>query len=305
MTSDGYKAPLFITGSTASGKSALALEVARRLEGEIINADAYQVYKGMPLLTALMPESEREGIAHHLFEILEPEESWDASLHYKRALPMIESVQKRGKLPIIVGGSGLYVKFLSHGMSESPPSSPELREELEAETLDQLVFRLESLDREGAASLNLANKRYVVRALEILILGGKPLAFWQQNWQKEPAGNGYVLDWPVEEIDARIYERTALMFKEGVVQEAKALLSRALSATAQKTLGLSLLEQHLAGELSLSQVQELLGLRTRQYAKRQRTWLKREPWLISLQATGSKSTICLAEELICDLMKRT
>ena len=274
--------PIFILGPTGCGKSRLAVELAEQLgSAEIVSADAYQVYRRMPILTAAPSEELQERVLHHLIGILEVTENNDAASHARRAAEAIADIQARGHRPIVTGGSGLYVKFISHGISPAPPSDPALRAELAALPLSDAVARLRQLDPEGAARTDLHNQRYVTRNLEIVILGGKPLSHWQQNWQHPPAGPGFLLTRETAELDARIAERARGMIAQGVIDEVAALSK--LSDTASKTLGLREIRSHLAGEISRAELESALALTTRQYAKRQRTWLRRETWLHHIQ----------------------
>lgn len=270
--------PIFILGPTGCGKSALAVQLAQQLgNAEIISADAYQVYHAMPILTAAPSIEEQGGVPHHLIGTMEVHENNDAATHARHAQRCITEIQSRGNRPIITGGSGLYVKFISHGISPAPPSDPALRAELMALPPEECVRRLQEADPEGAAATNLQNPRYVVRNLEIVLLGGKPLSYWRNNWQPEACGPGFTVERPVPELDARIAARAKQMLRNGAIEEVAALPAT-LSPTAEKTLGLSLIRDHLAGKLSLPELEASLALATRQYAKRQRTWLRREKW---------------------------
>ena len=291
--------PVFVLGPTGSGKSAVAVELAELLgEVEIVSADAYQVYRELPILTAAPSEEERARVPHHLVGFMGVEENNDAALHARRALKAIQDITARGKRAIVTGGSGLYVKFISHGISPAPPSDPALRAELSALPLEEAVRRLQEADPEGAAATNLQNPRYVVRNLEIVLLGGKPLSHWQQNWQHEPAGPGFVITRDTAELDARIERRTAGMLRGGVLDEVRAVAMKELSATAAKTLGLPPILQHLqSGETDTAQLQADIYLATRQYAKRQRTWLRRENWFTPLEADAAATPAELAKRI--------
>ena len=287
-------APIFILGPTGCGKSRVAVELAQLLgRAEIVSADAYQVYRAMPVLTAAPGVEEMGGIPHHLIGTMEASENNDAATHARRAQACIADIQARGAVPIVTGGSGLYVKFISHGISPAPPSDPELRAQLEALPPEEAVRRLQEADPEGAAATNLLNPRYVVRNLEIVLLGGKPLSYWRNNWQPEACGPGFCLTREVPELDARIAARAAQMLEAGAIEEVAALPAE-LSPTAEKTLGLSLIREHLAGNSTRAELTAALALLTRQYAKRQRTWLRREPWATPVPCTPE------AAQRICD-----
>ena len=289
--------PVFILGPTGSGKSAVAVELAELLgNAEIISTDAYQVYKRMPIITAAPTSEEQLRVKHHLVGFMEPTENNDAAEHARRAERISVNMKKGGMLPVHTGGSGLYVKFSTHGISPAPPSDAALRAELDALSLDELVTRFRLLDAEGAAATDLQNKRYVVRNLEIVILGGKPLSYWRNNWV-EPAGPGFCIVRDTVELDARIARRAEQMLREGAIEEVAALEGTALSATASKTLGLSQVQDYLKGRLTRSELVSAIALATRQYAKRQRTWLRREGWLTPILAGAGDSPRMLAEKI--------
>ncbi|MCQ2365329.1 MAG: tRNA (adenosine(37)-N6)-dimethylallyltransferase MiaA [Akkermansia sp.] len=289
MSSSAAPSPIFILGPTGCGKSAVAVALAQRLgEAEIVSADAYQIYKKMPVLTAAPSAEELAVVPHHLIGLLEPTEPNDAAEHARRAMEAIADIQARGKRPIVTGGSGLYVKFISHGISPAPPSDPALRAELTALPLEECVRRLREADPEGAAMTDLRNPRYVVRNLEIVLTGGKPLSHWKNNWTA-PAGPGFSLERDTAGLDARIAARSREMLRSGAIEEVAALEGTPLSPTAAKTLGLDLIRAYLAGTVSRRELTPALALATRQYAKRQRTWLRRETWLTSLPVAGESA----------------
>ncbi len=289
--------PVFILGPTGSGKSAVAVELAEILGNtEIISADAYQVYKGMPIITAAPSFEELSRVKHHLVGFMDPTENNDAAEHARRAGAIIERLQKGGMPPVLTGGSGLYVKFISHGISPAPPSDPVLREELNALSLEEAVCKLQEADPEGASNTDLHNQRYVVRNLEIVLLGGKPLSYWKNNWQ-EPAGPGFCIVRDTEELDARIARRAEQMLRDGAIEEVAALEALTLSTTASKTLGLSQVQDYLKGRLTRSELVSAISLATRQYAKRQRTWLRREKWLTPVEVKAGETAREVAERI--------
>ena len=290
---------LFLAGPTGSGKSAAAVELAEMLDAEIVSSDAYQVYRELPILTAAPSPADRERVPHHMVSIIPVQRNWNATEHYHRAMRCMEEIHARGKIAIVTGGSGLYFKFLSHGLSEAPPGDAALRAAFANCSTEALYARLSSLDPEGAASTDASNRRYVERNLEIVLAGGKPLSFWKRNWLTPPRGPGWVISRDVPELDERIAHRAARMMQEGAVEETASL--GPCSATAERTLGLALIRSMLRGEISRENCQGQLALATRQYAKRQRTWLKREQWLRKLPASPSDSPLALAERIMEEL----
>lgn len=290
---------LFLAGPTGSGKSAVAVELADMLGAEIVSSDAYQVYREIPVLTAAPSPEEQARIPHHMISVIPVQMPWDATEHYHRAMQCVEDIHARGKTAIVTGGSGLYFKFLSHGLSEAPPGDASLRAAFADYSTEELYARLSALDPEGAAATSPANRRYVERNLEIVLAGGKPLSFWKRNWLKPPRGPGWAITRNVSELDGRIAARAARMMQEGAVEEVERLGS--CSATAERTLGLALIRSMLRGEITREACQAQLALATRQYAKRQRTWLKREQWLRELPASPFGSPRELAERIMREL----
>lgn len=295
--------PIFILGPTGCGKSAVAVELAEILGNtQIISTDAYQVYRGMPIITAAPGDEEMSRVKHHLVGFMNPTENNDAAEHARRAENIITELQKGGMPPVLTGGSGLYVKFISHGISPAPPSDPELRAELNALPLSEVVRRLQEADPEGAADTDLQNPRYVVRNLEIVLLGAKPLSYWRNNWQA-PIGPGFCLVRDTADLDERIAKRAAQMLRDGVADEVAALEGLTLSTTASKTLGLSQVQDYLKGRLTASELVSAISLATRQYAKRQRTWLRREKWLTPVEVSRDAKPREVAERIAALLIR--
>jgi tRNA dimethylallyltransferase len=274
--------PIFLCGPTASGKSALAAALAARLGGEVVNADAYQLYRGLDLLTAAPTEAEREAVPHHLFGVLGPDECCDAMRYRTMALPVIDAIRARGRVPVVTGGSGLYLKFLTHGPSPLPAGDPALRAELEARPLESLVAELRRLDPVEAARTNLRNRRYVSRALEICRLAGRPCSELRDDWRQaaervERGLAGLVIRRQRDDLHRRIQRRTESMLDAGAIGEV-AGLGRA-SATLEKAIGYREIRDHLEGRIDRRACLERIAAATRQYAKRQETWFRRETWL--------------------------
>ncbi|TAE74284.1 MAG: tRNA (adenosine(37)-N6)-dimethylallyltransferase MiaA [Verrucomicrobia bacterium] len=272
----------FVCGPTASGKSARALDLARELDGEIVNADAFQLYRKVEVLTAAPPAEDRKQVSHHLYGVLDPIQPIDAMGYLRLVIPKITEIVDRGKTPILVGGSGLYLKFLSHGPSPLPPGDPILRAELDALPLSTLVDRLREIDPVEAARTALANRRYVSRALEVCLLAGVPCSSLRDDWEqatqtRSASLRGIVLSPPRGELHQRISQRTRAMLDGGAIEEVASLGETAPGL--EKAIGLREIRRHLAGEISRDDCADLIDAATRQYAKRQESWFRREHWL--------------------------
>lgn len=266
--------PFFVVGPTGSGKSALAVELAERWDGEVVNADAFQLYKGLDICTAKPTSEDRARVPHHLYDVLALTEVGDAAFYSELAKQVIDEIASRGKVPIVVGGSGLYVKALTHGLSPLP-SDASLRSKLEHLTARERVAWLLMRDPHAATTVNLKNDRYVTRALEICLLTSQPQSELRSAWKlQEPDYRGVRLHWPKEVLHIRINERVLSMVKAGLVEEVAA--AGELSGTADKAIGVNEVRRHLAGELTEHEMIEAIQLSTRQYARRQEKWFRRE-----------------------------
>jgi len=298
----------FIVGPTATGKSELAAEVAATIGGEVVSADAFQIYRGLDLLTAKPEPATLRRAPHHLIGTLSLEEEMNAEKFRTEALRAIAEIKSRGKHPIVVGGSGLYVKALTHGLSTLPASNRKLRDELNELNLDQLHARLVDVDRETASVIDVKNRRRLVRALEICLLTGEPASAQRTQWiPVEPAVTAVPSSLPLvaaastsmraigvfvfrdrEELYQRINRRVEAMFKDGVVDEVRAV--GAISPTAAQTIGWREIREYLDGKIAMSQCIAEMQQFTRRYAKRQLTWFRRqsnlEPLNLSLLSDG-------------------
>ena len=236
---------------------------------------------------------------HHLYGVISPDEICDAMRFREMALPVIEDIQSRGKTPIITGGSGLYLKFLTHGPSPVPSGDNTLRAELDRESDESLIAKLTELDPVGAANTNLKNRRYVIRALEICILSGRKMSEVKSDWKTasesiEKNLRGVYLLWERECLRQRINTRTETMLVDGAIEEVSPL-TRA-SVTCEKAIGISQIRAHLAGELTRAECVERISAATRQYAKRQRTWFINETWLTPYPVDEMTDMVGLAKE---------
>jgi tRNA dimethylallyltransferase len=274
--------PLYLAGPTGCGKTAVALALAGRLAPvEIVNADAFQAYRGLAILSAAPTPEDRSLCPHHLFGEIDPTVENDAASFAALARARIAEIGARGALPLVVGGSGLYLKAITHGLAPTPKGDPVLRAELDGLPLEALVARYRELDPDGAAETNLRNRRYVSRNLEITLLAGRPASELKREWAvPSPVLRAVCLRRERPDLASRIAARAEAMFEAGVVAEVAALPS--LSATAAKAIGLAEIQALLRGELDERECRERIAQATRRYAKRQETWFRREAAFVML-----------------------
>src|SRR6266478_56871 len=289
-----------IVGPTATGKSKLAADVAREISAEIVSADAFQIYRGLDLLTAKPEPLILAKAPHNLIGTAPLHEEMNAEKYRRVARSVIENINSRSKLAIVVGGSGLYIKALTHGLAPLPKSDPKLREQLNAMSLDDLRCQLAKLDPEAVQKIDTKNRRRMVRALEICLLSGKSISealaarstvadgvdlgsLADVRPRSAPAATGAESTIPTtgvfvfrhrEELYQRINQRVEIMFERGVIEEVRD--AGVISATASQMIGLREIRQLLAGKESLTQCITEIQQATRRYAKRQLTWFRRQ-----------------------------
>jgi tRNA dimethylallyltransferase len=277
---------LAILGPTATGKSALGMAVAEALGGEIVNADSLQAYRGLDIGTAKPSREDRARVPHHLIDILDPHERYSAGEFARRAREAIAEIQARGRVAIVVGGSGLYLRALFEGISPLPPSDPETRrallERLETEGLGALREELARVDPETAARLTAGDTQRILRALEVALVSGKPLSTWlseQPFGTQRIAGVRVGLTLPRSILYDRIAGRVAGMMEAGWEDEVAGLLRQGLSPSlpAFQAIGYRQLVRYLEGNGSLEQAVAEIVQETRRFAKRQETWFRKEP----------------------------
>jgi tRNA dimethylallyltransferase len=274
--------PIYVCGATASGKTAYALALAGQTGGEIVNGDAFQLFRGIEILSAAPSPGEMVVAPHHLFSVLAPGDPCDAGRYAELAGEVISEIRSRGRTPIVVGGSGLYLKFLTHGASPLPQGDRKLRAEMDARPLEELFAELEKLDPAEAAQVDRHNPRYVSRALEICLLSGKKVSQMRDSWAVktrviESTLNGVWLIRSREDLHRRIAARTERMLSDGAVEEVAAL--DGVPGNWEKAIGVKEIRRLLSGEITRAECAELITAATRQYAKRQETWFRREKWL--------------------------
>jgi len=289
MLEDKRPKVIVIAGPTASGKTALAVALARSLSGEIVNADSMQVYRGMDIGTAKPTYEERRGIPHHLLDVVNPDEDFNAAIYRRMALPIVNEICSTGKTCLIVGGTGLYIRGLIGGLMDSPPSDPELRERLRMECeihgTAKLHEKLENLDPERAESIHPNDGVRIIRAIEIIYLSDlRSSDLMKRHGFREKSLNALKLCLHVDREDLydRINKRSVKMADEGLIEETRDLLKKGYSPdlNSMKAIGYRHMIRYLQGEWSLEETITKLKRDTRRYAKRQLTWFRAEPGII-------------------------
>ncbi|HWY75306.1 MAG TPA: tRNA (adenosine(37)-N6)-dimethylallyltransferase MiaA [Verrucomicrobiae bacterium] len=280
-------APLFLAGPTAVGKSEIALCLAERLKGEIVSVDSMQVYRGLDVGTAKPSAQERRRVPHHLIDVANLNELFDAAQFVRLARAAVADIQSRGRVPIFCGGTGLYFKAFLEGLGEAPPADRRLRAELETTPLSELLRELEQRDPATFGKIDRRNPRRVIRAVEVIRLSSQPFSAQQAAWSSTSSKSGerpngarifFGLTRQTADLHARINARVDDMFRNGLVSETERLLQRGLAdnRAAMQAIGYRQVAEHLRGERSLAETIELVKIRTRQFAKRQMTWFRRQ-----------------------------
>jgi len=318
--------PIFVAGPTAVGKSEVAIGLAERLGGEVVSVDSMQVYRGLDIGTAKPSIEERARVPHHLIDVVDLTDSFDAAKFVLLARAAVSEIQARGHVPILCGGTGLYFRAFLEGLGNAPPGDPVLRAELEATPLAELLRELVERDPATHERIDRQNARRVIRAIEVIRLTGKPFSEQRADWgstsrkqkaderaetiqledsspspppsskalwragQPSPPGEGdpsfedallplfFALSREMSDLRSRIDTRVEDMFRRGLVEETSQVLKRGLgkNKTAMQALGYRQVVEYLRGERSLPETIELVKIRTRQFAKRQMTWFRKQ-----------------------------
>jgi tRNA dimethylallyltransferase len=294
---------VFLAGPTAVGKSEIALLLAEKIGGEIISVDSMQVYRGLDIGTAKPSAAERARVPHHLIDVVDLTESFDAAQFVRLANAAVIEIQARGHVPVFCGGTGLYFKALLEGLGEAPAADDELRAELEAMPLPGLLAELAEKDPVTYERIDRQNPRRVVRAVEVIRLTGRKFSEQRSEWESavHSAESSVIFGFAREREDLRkrIDARVDAMFARGLVEETKKLLERGLAQnkTALQALGYRQAVEHLRGERSLPDTIELVKSKTRQFAKRQMTWFKRQLHLKWVEIAQRDTAVS-----ICDVL---
>jgi tRNA dimethylallyltransferase len=275
-----------LLGTNASGKSELGIRFARHFGGEIISADSRQVYRGLDLGSGKISPEQARTVPHHLIDVADVTEYYSLAQYQRAAYQAIDAIAETGKMPLLVGGTGLYISALVEGyeLADVPPNEP-LRTELEALSLAQLLDRLATADPEAARRIDPRNSRRLIRAIEIATAGRTHSAMRQRQPRYHCLQLG--LCWPKDILEQRIEQRLQDRLAHGMLEEVAGLRRRGVSDTRLEKLGLEYryLTRHLRGELSLDELRSQLGIAIRQFAKDQLTWFKRDRRIIWLDPT--------------------
>lgn len=275
-----------LIGCTASGKSRVALELARRLGGEIVSIDSMKIYRRMDIGTAKPSAEVRQSIPHHLIDVVEPNEPFSLARYVELADQAVRDITARGRTPIAAGGTMMFVRGLISGVFEGPPATPALRRELRARAATEgtaaLHAELAAVDPAAAGRIHPNDLRRIERALEVYRTAGMPISALQTQWeQTHPSYDCRVaaLRWPTEQLNRRINARVKRMIQLGLVEEVRSLLAEpaGLGEQAAQAVGYAEIIAHLRGELTLDDAIERIKINSRRLGKHQRTWMRRMP----------------------------
>lgn len=275
-----------ILGPTASGKSALAMSVAERLDAELMSVDSMQVYRGMDVGTAKPTPDEQARVRHHLIDVIDPDQPFTVAQFVERADRVIAAAAAAGRTLVVTGGTPLYYKALFEGLFDGPAADPAVRAKLAESSADKLHARLTTVDPAAAARIHVNDGRRLLRALEVYEITGRPISDHQRQWDAphRHAAVWFGLNWDKDVLNRRINARVKAMLAGGWVVETRGLIERygTLSQTAGEATGYAELIQHVGGQLSLDDAGERIKIATRQLARRQTKWFRRWPqvnWL--------------------------
>ena len=273
-----------LAGPTAVGKSDFAVEIAERMQTEIVGADAFQIYKGFEILSGKPSKALQARVKHHLIDVLPVTENCDAARFATLAEKEIGDLNQKGLVPLVVGGSGFYIDALLNPLPDLPPSDRLLRNQLAKEPLDSLLGELKRCDPLAFAEIDQQNRRRIERAIEVIRLTGKPFSAYRRPRTNDRQDSGLILSRPRPDLKLRIDQRVRWMLENGAIEEVGS--AGELSMTARQMIGISEISRFLSKEISFDECAQLMQAATRQYAKRQITWFNARPF-ITFPAEGS------------------
>ena len=304
-----------ICGPTASGKTALSIALAKAFDGEVVSADSMQIYRRMDIGTAKPTKQEMDGVPHHMLDVAEPGEAYSVSRYVEEATACVEDILARGKLPIVCGGTGLYIDGLIRGTDYQPAGTDNgIREQLEgeweAQGAEEMMARLAAVDPDSAARLHLSDKRRILRALEVYLATGETITVHNARTKEIPPRYEAMMiglnTEPRQILYDRIDRRVGIMLEQGLLQEVKCLLEDGLlEGTAAQAIGYKELLAYFRGEMTLETAADLIRQKSRNYAKRQLTWFRRDErvkWIVynapeAAQAVLQEATNYLTQTL--------
>ena len=304
-----------ICGPTASGKTALSIALAKAFDGEVVSADSMQIYRRMDIGTAKPTKQEMDGVPHHMLDVAEPGEAYSVSRYVEEATACVEDILSRGKLPIVCGGTGLYIDGLIRGTDYQPAGTDNgIREQLdgewEAQGAEEMMARLAAVDPDSAARLHLSDKRRILRALEVYLATGETITVHNARTKEIPPRYEAVMiglnTEPRQILYDRIDRRVGVMLEQGLLQEVQSLLEDSLlDGTAAQAIGYKELLAYFRGEMTLETAADLIRQKSRNYAKRQLTWCRRDErvkWIVynapeAAQAVLQEATNYLTQTL--------
>ena len=300
-----------IAGPTASGKTALAVEIAKLVNGEVVNCDSMQIYKYMNIGTAKPSSEEQQGIVHHMIDVAEPDEDFSVSRYCEMATPLVEDILSRGKTAVIAGGTGLYMDSLIRGNAFAPFPSTGMRQKLEAQAdrvgMEFMLDQLRIIDPDAAARLHLSDRKRIIRALEVYYETGETITAHNRKTQAIPPRFRPVwlgLDFADrKDLYRRIDLRVGLMLEQGLLQEIRELLDRGIpeKCTAMQAIGYKEFLDALEGRCTIDEAADLVRQSSRHYAKRQLTWFRRNKdihWLIRTPGDGAEEILQRARQVL-------
>ena len=297
---------IIIAGPTAVGKTGISLELAEMLDGEIVSADSRQVYRFMDIGTAKPSAEDMQRIPHHMIDVVNPDEEYTAADYMCGAHTAIKAILKKGKTPIMAGGSGLYIRAVIDGIFPGPGSDKKIREKLEMEAktsgISSLHDRLCKIDPIASSRIHPNDSRRIIRALEVYEITGKPISFFQKEWKKEEAMYDAVmvgLNRPREELYGRIEERVDYIFEHGFVDEAKKLLEKGYeeNLVSMEALGYREVIRFLKGEINIDAAKKKIKLDTRHYARRQLIWFRKDKRITWFNIDNEEKPVETAEKI--------
>ena len=296
---------VFVAGATASGKTELAIKLAKRFDGEIVSADSMQIYKGIHIASAAPDTEEMQGIPHYMLEFLKPDDSFSVAEYVEKARAYVKEIARRGKLPIVAGGTGLYINSLADNISYIEEKNDgklrrELEERFENIGAEQMLKELKEIDPETAARLHSNDKKRIIRAFEVYRLTGKTVT--EQN-KLSKQGDALIDPCIIEityrdreKLYDRINRRVDKMLQSGLAEEARAA-PRNTAGGAYQAIGHKELSGYISGDMSLEEAAEKLKMQTRRYAKRQLTWFRRDERINRIYADETEDVFSAAEKI--------